>query len=249
MTSLLGYPAREYHKQVNRPARRSFQATLRLLGMLLFPVLVILNSWAQVGNSSSSNSAHSAPVPAASHYSAPAPSVTHPPTSPRTTSGSGNSNTHPHPKPSQSSSGMVYYPYLYAVPFPYAVDESGSDVSSGSDNSDNSDADDQGGPTIFDRRGSGADSYVPPTSDDPPTVAQSIANPATDSPQLPTILVFKDGHQLEVDNYAIVGQTLYDLTPGHARRVALADLDLSATQKQNDDRGVSFQPPSSAQAN
>jgi hypothetical protein len=67
--------------------------------------------------------------------------------------------------------------------------------------------------------------------------------------QHPTTLVFKDGHQIEVGNYAIVSQTLYDLTPGRPRRIALADLDLSATEKQNDDHGVVFQLPPSAQAN
>ena len=61
--------------------------------------------------------------------------------------------------------------------------------------------------------------------------------------------MFKDGHQIEVDNYAIVSQTLYDLTRGHPRKIALADLDLPATQKQNDDHGVSFQLPPLAQAN
>ena len=68
-------------------------------------------------------------------------------------------------------------------------------------------------------------------------------------PQIPTTLIFKDGHQLELENYAVVSQTLYDLTPGHSRKIALADLDLPATQRQNDDRGVTFQLPSSAQAN
>jgi hypothetical protein len=62
-------------------------------------------------------------------------------------------------------------------------------------------------------------------------------------PRPPTTLVFKDGHQLEIENYAIVNQTLYDLTPGHPRRITLADLDLPATEKQNDDRGITFQLP------
>jgi hypothetical protein len=52
-----------------------------------------------------------------------------------------------------------------------------------------------------------------------------------------------------VNNYAIVSQTLYDLTSGHPRKIALADLDLPATEKQNDDHGVTFQLPPSAQAN
>jgi len=63
------------------------------------------------------------------------------------------------------------------------------------------------------------------------------------------MLIFKDGHQLEIENYAIVNQTLYDLTPGHRRKIALADLDLPATQKQNDDHGVPFDLPPQAQAN
>ncbi len=43
--------------------------------------------------------------------------------------------------------------------------------------------------------------------------------PASDQPQ--TILVFKDGHQVEVANYAIVGNTLFDLTADIDRRFRL----------------------------
>jgi len=132
----------------------------------------------------------------------------------------------------------------YTVPVYYASDNNAEDYEDESDY--------QGGPTIFDRRGSGAASYIPPEPDSEPAHVHSVpapAPPAPETPQAPTLLVFKDGHQLEVGNYAIVGQTLFDLTPGHSRKLALADLDLPATQKQNDDRGVSFQLPPSAQAN
>jgi len=54
---------------------------------------------------------------------------------------------------------------------------------------------------------------------------------------------------LEVGNYAIQGTTLFDLTSGHPRKIAIADLDLEATRQQNDDRGVVFQLPPSLQAN
>ena len=64
-----------------------------------------------------------------------------------------------------------------------------------------------------------------------------------------TVLVFKDGHQQEISNYAIVGSTLYDLSDGRSKKVQLADLDLSATVKQNDDRGVEFQLPAQVQLN
>jgi hypothetical protein len=126
-------------------------------------------------------------------------------------------------------------------------------------NSNNDDGDDdsdyQGGPTIFDRRGAGPDSYVPPVYPGPAHTrapqtesASAAAEPSPESPQRPTTLVFKDGHQIEVVNYAIVSQTLYDLTPGHPRKIALSELDISATEKQNEDRGVIFQLPPSAQA-
>jgi hypothetical protein len=142
---------------------------------------------------------------------------------------------------------VEYPPVAYAVPVPYAVDTGAT----GEDDADD-DANYQGGPTIFDRRGSGADSYVPPMRDVPRHYAAASNDPGpadSDPPQQPTLLVFKDGRKVEVGNYAIIGTTLFDLTPGHARRVALADLDIDATRKQNDDRGVIFQLPATPQAN
>jgi hypothetical protein len=58
-----------------------------------------------------------------------------------------------------------------------------------------------------------------------------------------TVLVFKDGHQSDVFNYAIVGDTLFDFDAGRPRKILLADLDLAATHEANDDRGVDFQIP------
>ncbi len=131
-------------------------------------------------------------------------------------------------------------PFFYTVPVPYVVDSSPADDSASGDDDEY-----QGGPTIFDRRGSGFDSYVPPVRDVPtPHAAANAAAPAdSDPPPIPTVLVFRSGRQLEVGNYAIVGATLFDLTPGHTRKIALADLDLEATRQQNDDRGVAFQLP------
>jgi hypothetical protein len=59
----------------------------------------------------------------------------------------------------------------------------------------------------------------------------------------PTVLVFRDHHQQEIQNYAIVGQTLWVLGSTRNQKVPLAELDLPATEKANDDRGVTFQPP------
>lgn len=154
-------------------------------------------------------------------------------------------------------------PVLYAFPVPYAVDLAPTEDQPEDQAEDNSAADHdrdpnyQGGPTIFDRRGSGADSYIPPARSTPahrsaehrsPEYVQPDP-PTPDPNREPTVLVFKDGHQLEVGNYAIVGTTLFDLTPGHSRKVPLADLDLDATQLQNDDRGITFQIPQLPQAN
>lgn len=59
----------------------------------------------------------------------------------------------------------------------------------------------------------------------------------------PTVLVFRDQHQQEIQNYAIVGQTLWNFASPHTQKIPLATLDLAATEKANDDRGVTFQVP------
>ncbi|HSZ62712.1 MAG TPA: hypothetical protein VK828_13000 [Terriglobales bacterium] len=66
------------------------------------------------------------------------------------------------------------------------------------------------------------------------------------SVQPSTTLIFKDGHQADIINYAIVGDTLFEFADGRTRKIQLAGLDLPATQKANDDRGVDFQIPAIA---
>jgi hypothetical protein len=58
-----------------------------------------------------------------------------------------------------------------------------------------------------------------------------------------TVLVFRDQHQQEVQNYAIVGPTLWNFSSQHTQKIPLADLDLPATAKANDERGVDFRVP------
>jgi hypothetical protein len=144
-------------------------------------------------------------------------------------------------------------PVWYAYPVPYAIDSAPPEDQS--EDAAENDADYQGGPTVFDRRGSGERSYAPPAKDPAPAHAaqrvQQEEAPAVDPdpPLPPTLLVFKDGRTAEVANYAVVGPTLFDLTPGHRRKIAVMDLDLEATRRQNDERGVTFQLPQSGQAN
>jgi hypothetical protein len=174
------------------------------------------------------------------------------PNAPRT----GDSQHHHGHADGDHSHARLRAPWLYSVP--YAVDLGPNDQADSDDpGADDSDANYQGGPTIFDRRGHGASSYVPPVADVPKPHSAQNSDQNSDAsrdvdpepPQAPTLLVFKDGHKLEIENYAIIGATLFDLTPGHSRKVPLADLDLEGTRQQNDDRGITFQLPSLQQAN
>jgi hypothetical protein len=57
------------------------------------------------------------------------------------------------------------------------------------------------------------------------------------------ILAFRDGRRSEIQNYAIVGQTLWVFTEQRARKIPVADLDVEATAKENAARGVDFLLP------
>jgi hypothetical protein len=157
---------------------------------------------------------------------------------------------HEHPNGARRSrAGAVYgvpyyYPYAYDSGEPYATDDPDEDEEY------------QGGPTIFDRRGPGtsrpgADDYAERRQTQPPsaTSADAVAEDEPVSAQPETLLVFKDGHQLEISNYAIVGATLFDLTEGHHHKIPLSDLNLTATAKENDDRGIDFRLPLGFAAN
>jgi len=74
---------------------------------------------------------------------------------------------------------------------------------------------------------------------------EAATPPEPAAPETQLVLVLRDGAQLELGNYAIVGATIYDLS-GVARRkkIPLADLDLAATEKANDARGFDFRLPS-----
>lgn len=150
-----------------------------------------------------------------------------------------------------------YYAPAYPFPYDYPLDvmEPGVD--------DSMEEEYRGGPTIFDRRGYGMPDYSKPAArererdedhraDIPKEIPSSVPGPAqvalpADQPS--TVLIFKDGHQLEISNYAIVGTALYDLGGGRTHKVALAELDLAATVKRNNDRGVDFRLPDGVKSN
>lgn len=76
-----------------------------------------------------------------------------------------------------------------------------------------------------------ADSSKPAVTTDP------VPKPAVDDSPA-TVFIFKDGHQIETRNFAIMGQTLYDFSSSSLRKIHLTDLDAAATVKANDDRGI-----------
>ena len=80
----------------------------------------------------------------------------------------------------------------------------------------------------------------------PAPMAAPAPEPAAIQPA--TVLVFRDQHKQEVQNYAIVGHTLWSFAPQHTQKIALADLDIPATVKANDDRGVTFRVPAASDA-
>ena len=64
----------------------------------------------------------------------------------------------------------------------------------------------------------------------------------------PTLLVFRDRHVVEIQNYAIVGQTLWNFAPQHIEKISLTEIDVPATVKANNDRGRSFRVPSTGRS-
>lgn len=59
----------------------------------------------------------------------------------------------------------------------------------------------------------------------------------------PTTLVFRDGHHEDVQNYAIIGDTLWILSESRARKRPLSDIDVESTKKANAERGIEFSVP------
>jgi hypothetical protein len=141
----------------------------------------------------------------------------------------------------------AYVPYAVPYPVPYPVADN--------DPGDGGPADDpnysRSGPPVYDRgpRSREVAASRPATHEPTPKAAAAPDPddpPAPAAPQPATVLIFKDGHKSEVQNYAIVGGTLFDFTDGRSHKILLADLDLPATLKANDDRGVDFQIPAKA---
>lgn len=71
--------------------------------------------------------------------------------------------------------------------------------------------------------------------------------PAKPENHEPTVLIFNDKHTQEVQNYAIVGETLWVFTELRAMKIPLSSIDIDATIKANDVRGLPFVVPELSQ--
>jgi hypothetical protein len=66
---------------------------------------------------------------------------------------------------------------------------------------------------------------------------------------LPAVLIYRDGHREEISSYSIIGHVIYakaDYWSNGAwtRNIQVADLDVPATLRENEQRGVKFELPS-----
>ncbi|HUK48540.1 MAG TPA: hypothetical protein VLW06_13145 [Terriglobales bacterium] len=78
-----------------------------------------------------------------------------------------------------------------------------------------------------------------------------LAEQATPAKPLPAaVLVFRDGHTEEANSYSIIGNSIYVkgdywTTGAWTRTIKIADLNVPATLKENQQRGLKFELPSS----
>ncbi len=78
----------------------------------------------------------------------------------------------------------------------------------------------------------------------PPAPPQSTPLPKP-QPMSAATVVFRDGHTEEVENYAVVGQTLWIFNEQRAHKVPLAQINVEATDQANQQRGIDLHLPTS----
>lgn len=145
--------------------------------------------------------------------------------------------------------GYLYAPYMYSDYPAYSPD--GADMGAGYNYLQPSTVTvepDPPAPTIYERRPT-----TRPYARDEARYDNDYRGPASDSAprsttigvgeQETTTLVFADGHQMDVHNYAIVGQNLFNFDGTGPFKIKLAELNLHATEKVNEDNGVEFKLP------
>jgi len=82
-----------------------------------------------------------------------------------------------------------------------------------------------------------------PAAPVPAPAPQPTAEAARTDSGLPIVLVFFDKKIQEIKNYAVMNEMLVVFDGRRTTRILLRDVDLAATMKLNDERGVDFQIP------
>lgn len=140
----------------------------------------------------------------------------------------------------------VYVPYAYGVPVVVEGDQYAAEPDPQAVTED--DSMEPPALTVFERR----PTMAPPPVSAAPLNESRVYHPAPNQAAAPVpeermapaiVLIYKDGHQREVQNYAIMGNYIYDIGGFVAQKIPLADLNLKATVQANDDRGADFTLP------
>jgi hypothetical protein len=149
------------------------------------------------------------------------------------------------------------YAYGYGYPDPVVIEDSSSLPGAGTFNTNGpqytpvyrpsagseSVTEEQGG-RFYERTVTERSSEPLPESTNVPasTPAPTVAANGNEESDVRTLLIFKDGHRLEIANYAIMGTTVYVFS-GDRRKIPLTELNLDETVKANEDRGTDFHVP------
>ena len=80
---------------------------------------------------------------------------------------------------------------------------------------------------------------------DPPPQARGAET--TEAPRRPRYWFSEISANRKFRNYAIMGRTLWNFALQRTQKIPLADLDLVATAKANDDRGADFRVPATTE--
>lgn len=133
--------------------------------------------------------------------------------------------------------------YVYGVPYLMPYDNGYDQPDNAANDQPAEEAqDNRPGPTVFEHDGQPASYRGREVEREEPQREQADNSAQPSTPLTPTILVFRDGHQQEIENYAIAGAKLIVLGE-RPQKIQLSDLDIDATTKLNDDRGVDFKLP------
>src|SRR5581483_1240981 len=215
----------QYHLCLARRLAMSFNRNVVILAAALIPVPV----FAQQNQASHAAAAPHASAPSLSGARGRSTPVVQHPQQPAVA----HQNFGQHPR--RNLRGTYYgYGTPYALPY-----DSESDQLPGHGELDQAQAPDpagnHAGPTIFEHNG------MPQSA-----AALSAPSQGTDSAvdaASETLLIFRDGHQQAIGNYALTPTKLFVLGE-NSEKIELTDLDLDATIKANADRGVNFKRPS-----